>query len=205
LAETTGEVALPAAFAVALPTRPATEPLAPLPGAVNVTTTPLRGLLPASVTFACRVEAKTVLIVAFCGVPPVGTIAEADPARFDSAKLAGVPTPAAAADTVNAPALPFAVKTADVATPAAFVVAVLIPPVNDPLAPLPGAVNVTSTPLTGLLLASLTVATNGAAKAVLIVAFCGVPLVALIDAAAPATLVRAKVAGVAAPAAAPMV
>jgi hypothetical protein len=50
-------------------------------------------------------------------------------------------------------------------------------------------VNVTFTPLNGLPPASFTVATNGAAKAVLIVALCGVPLVAAMDAAAAAVLV----------------
>jgi hypothetical protein len=51
-----------------------------------------------------------------------------------------------------------AVNVTDVATPLAFVVAVFTPPANVPLAPLPGAVNVTVTPETGLLDASLTVA-----------------------------------------------
>jgi hypothetical protein len=44
--------------------------------------------------------AKAVLTVVFCGVPPVAVIADADPVLFVSAKLAGVPTPAAAAVTV---------------------------------------------------------------------------------------------------------
>jgi len=51
-----------------------------------------------------------------------------------------------------------------VATPKALVTAVTVAT----LAPLPGPVNVTVTPLTGLPPASFTVATNGAAKAVLI-------------------------------------
>jgi len=89
------------------------------------------------------------------------------------------------------------VNVAEVATPLAFVVAVLTPPANVPLAPLPGGVNVTTTPLTGLLPASVTVATRGAANAVLIVAFCGVPLVAVTFAAGPAKFVRAKFAEVA--------
>ena len=73
-------------------------------------------------------------------------------------------------------------KTADVAIPLALVVAVFKPPANVPLAPLTGAVNVTSTPLTGLLPASFTVATKGAANAVLIAALCGVPLVVVMEA-----------------------
>jgi hypothetical protein len=90
-----------------------------------------------------------------------------------------------------------AVNTPDVATPLAFVVAVFTPPANVPLAPLAGALNVTTTPLTGLLPASFTVATSGAANAVLIVALCGVPAVATRLAAAPAVLVSEKFAGVA--------
>jgi hypothetical protein len=51
-------------------------------------------------------------------------------------------------------------------------------------------VNVTVAPLTGLPPASFTVATNGFAKAVLIVALWLLPLVAVIDAGDPDTLVR---------------
>src|SRR5438093_1313504 len=71
--------------------------------------------------------------------------------------------------------------------PDALVVAVLAPPENVPLAPLPGAANVTSTPLTGLPKESLTVAWNAVANAVFTVAFCGVPAVAAILAGVPAT------------------
>ena len=85
-----------------------------------------------------------------------------------------------------------AVKTAEVATPLAFVVAVFTPPANVPLAPLAGGVNVTNTPLTGLFPASVTVATNGAANAVFIVAFWPEPLVAVTFAAGPARFVRTK-------------
>jgi hypothetical protein len=83
------------------------------------------------------------------------------------------------------------VKTGDVATPDALVVAVAVfpPPAKVPLAPKPGAANVTLTPLTGFPPASFTVATNGAAKAVLICALCGVPLVAAMDAGGADVLV----------------
>src|SRR5215472_15230330 len=81
---------------------------------------------------------------------------------------------------------------AAVATPDAFVVAVLTPPANVPLAPLVGAVNVTVTPLTGLLKESFTVAWSLTAKAVLTVALCGVPAVAVMLAAAPARFVNEK-------------
>jgi hypothetical protein len=70
-----------------------------------------------------------------------------------------------------------AVKTPDVATPEVLVTAVF-PPVNVPLAPLAGALNVTVTPFAGFP-PEVTVTTNGFAKAVPTVAFCGVPLVTM--------------------------
>jgi len=91
-------------------------------------------------------------------------------------------------------------NTAEVATPLLSVVAVFTPPANVPLAPLDGAVKVTVTPLTALPPLSLTVATRGAAKAVLMVALCGVPLVAAIEAAGPGLFVSEKFAGLATPA-----
>jgi hypothetical protein len=95
-----------------------------------------------------------------------------------------------------------AVKTAEVATPLAFVVAVEVrePPVKVPLAPLAGAVKVTNTPLSGKP-PVVTVATRGAANAVPMAALCGVPLVAVIVSTAGAVLVRLKLAGTEAPAA----
>lgn len=88
--------------------------------------------------------------------------------------------------------MPLAVNTLDVATPLAFVTAVFTPPTNVPLAPLPGGVNVTVRPFSGLLPASVTVATKGAAKAVLICALCPEPLVITIDAAGPERFVSEK-------------
>jgi len=96
-----------------------------------------------------------------------------------------------------------AVNAGDVATPLAFVVAVLmfvLVPAKMPLAPVDGAVNVTITPLTGCDPLSSTVATSGAANAVSMVAVCGVPLVAVIVAGTAAALVRLKLAGVDTPA-----
>src|ERR1700693_2783288 len=87
-----------------------------------------------------------------------------------------------------------AVNAGAVAIPLAFVVAVFTP-ANVPLAPLLGAVNVTVTPLTGLLLASLTMATSGLAKAAVTAALCGDPLDTVIEAGAPAVLVREKLTG----------
>ena len=72
-------------------------------------------------------------------------------------------------------------------------------PLKLALAPVVGAVNVTVTPPTGLLPASRTVACSAVANAVLIAALCGVPAVAVTLAAAPAVLVRLKLAGVATP------
>ena len=91
-------------------------------------------------------------------------------------------------------------NTAAVATPEAFVVAVLTPPANAPLAPLPGAVKVTVTPPTRLPKESLTVACSCTANAVFTVALCGVPAVAAILFAAPARLVIEKLACVPTPA-----
>ena len=78
------------------------------------------------------------------------------------------------------------------ATPVAFVVAVADD--NAALALDPGAANVTVTPLNGLFPASRTVTCSGDTNAVLIAVDCGVPPVAVIEAAAPAVLVSAKVA-----------
>ncbi len=92
-----------------------------------------------------------------------------------------------------------AVKTGAVAMPEAFVTAVLTPPANVPLAPLPGAAKVTVTPLTPLPNESFTVACSCVANAVLIEALCGVPAVAVMLVAAPARLVSEKFAEEATP------
>jgi hypothetical protein len=70
---------------------------------------------------------------------------------------------------------------------------------NSALAPLAGAANVTVTPLNGFPPESFTVAWSAVAKAVLTVALCGVPAVAVILAGA-AVFVRLKLAEVATPA-----
>src|SRR5258706_29502 len=107
--------------------------------------------------------------------PPVET------GRLVSEKFAGVAAPDTDAVTLyGPPAVPLAVKVVAVATPCAFVVAVFTPPANAPLAPLAGAIKVTVAPFTGLFPESFTVAWNGVANAVLIVALCGVPAVAAI-------------------------
>ena len=81
------------------------------------------------------------------------------------------------------------------ATPDAFVATVIVAVLllKIPEAPDPSAVNVTFTPLTGLLPASFTVTANGVAKAVLIVADCGVvPAFAVMLVGGAATLVNEK-------------
>jgi hypothetical protein len=95
------------------------------------------------------------------------------------------------------------VKVGEVAMPLALVVAVavLLPPVNVPLAPEAGAVNVTTTPLVPVP-PVVTVATSGSANAVLTVALCAVPLVAVIVSTATAVFVRPKLAEVRTPGAA---
>jgi hypothetical protein len=194
------DVATPLAFVVAVFTPPTNVPLAPLPGAVNVTTTPLTGLFPASVTVATNGAPNAVLIVALCPDPLVTTTLAAGPAVLVNEKFAEVAPVVLATTLYGPPAVAFAAKVADVATPLAFVVAVFTPPANVPLAPLVGAVNVNTTPLTGLFPESVTVATNGAPNAVLIAVLCPDPLVTATLAAGPIVLVSEKLAGVATPA-----
>jgi hypothetical protein len=88
----------------------------------------------------------------------------------------------------------FAVNDAE-AMPDAFVATVIVAVLllNNPEAPDPGAVNVTFTPLTGLLPASFTVTASGLANAVLIVADCGVvPAFAVIVFGGPTVFVSEK-------------
>src|SRR5207253_2766644 len=100
--------------------------------------------------------------------------------------------PAVAPTLYGPPTVPFAVNVWAVATPEALVVATQVRPPqvppNVPLGPEAGAWNVTFTFGTPTLLASLTVACGLIAKAVLIAALCGVPAVAMIEAATWPTL-----------------
>jgi hypothetical protein len=195
----TADDATPEAFVAAVFTPPAKVPDAPLLGGANDTIAPLTALPPPSFTVTVRRPPNAVLTVALCGVPLVAVIDAAAPAVLVSAKLADVETPATLAVTVKLPAWVLAVNTVDVATPDEFVVAVFAP-ANLPEAPLLGAVNVTVTPLTPLPPEFFTVTTSGLANVVLMVALCGVPLVAVIDATVPAMLVSAKLADVETPA-----
>lgn len=118
---------------------------------------------------------------------------------FVRLKLAGDETPAVEAVTVYAPVVVLAVKTWEVAAPLEFVVSVSVAATGFvakvPLAPVDGAVNVTETPLTGLPLPSVTVATRGLPNATPTTALCPLPLVAVIVAGEDAVFVRLKVAG----------
>ena len=151
-------------------------PDAPVAGAVKTTLTPDSGLLPASFTVTASGFAKAVLMVADCGVvPALATIEAAAPAVLVSEKFTVV-SPVDAADTVyGPPAVALAVNGA-AATPDAFVVTVIVFVLllKVPDAPVEGAVKVTLTPDTGLLPASFTVTASALAKAVLMVADCGV-------------------------------
>lgn len=89
------------------------------------------------------------------------------------------------------PAVAFAVTMPEVATPEAFVTAVM-PPAMVARAPLAGTVKVTVAPETGLLLASSTVAVSTAPKAVLTVVVWPEPLVTAMDAAGPGVFVMPK-------------
>jgi hypothetical protein len=84
-----------------------------------------------------------------------------------------------------------------VALPLASVVtiSVSLPFANQPVASDVGAVNVTTTPLTGFESLSSTVATNGSANAKRMTALCPDPLVAVIVVGTRAVLVRLKLAG----------
>ena len=91
--------------------------------------------------------------------------------------------------------MPLAVKAGAVATPLALVTTLAVAdPLNFPVAPLAGAVNVTVAPLTGLPPLSVTKACNGVANTVLIGAVCGVPPFAWVPATPPVVLVKLKIA-----------
>ena len=110
--------------------------------------TPLSGLPPASLTNTFNGLANGVFTCALCGDPATTVIEPAEPGEFVRLKVAlTAPT---VATTLYCPAVPFAVRIADVAKPEASVLAVFAPPANVALAPLPGTVNVTVELLIGL-------------------------------------------------------
>jgi hypothetical protein len=101
LATNAGAVAMPLAFvgAAAL-LEPENVPVAPLAGAVNVTTTPLTGFPDASFTVACKGVANAVFTLVLCGLPAVAAIDDAPPPVFVSAKAAAAATPGTLAEMV---------------------------------------------------------------------------------------------------------
>jgi hypothetical protein len=129
----------------------ANTPLAPVPGAMNITTAPLTGYWLASTTVATSGAANAVLTVASCRNPLVAVTVAADPDVLVRLKVVVAITPATLAVTVSAPSVPLAVKVVEVATPVASVVSVseFVPFAKVPLAPVDGAVKVTKAPLTG--------------------------------------------------------
>jgi len=160
----------------------ANAPPAPVAGAVKVTDAPLTGFWLASTTVATSGAPNAVLTSASCRDPLVAAIEAGGPEVFVRLKLVVAVTPATVAVTTSAPMVPLAVNTDDVATPLALVVSVSVYEAleaNVPLAPAVGAVKVTNAPLTGDP-PIVTVATSGAANAVLSAVLCGVPLVAAI-------------------------
>src|SRR5262245_31003978 len=100
--------------------------------------------------------------------------------RLFKLKRAGGTDPPKLAVARYAPALPLAVNVGAVATPEPLVMAIAVVwlPGNVPLGPLAGTENVTATPLTGLLVESLTVACKEVPKLVLTSALCELPPVA---------------------------
>ena len=166
----------------------------------NVTITPETALLLPSFTVACNAVPKAVVIGVDCVAPPLTEINVGALAVFVRLYVSVVPAmPAAVAVTVYDPAVALAVAVTP-ATPDASVVAVSAD--NVAVAP-PDAgttTNVTTTPETGLLLPSFTVACNAVPKVVVIgVVWVEAPVTDTVD-AAPAVFVKLNVNCVAKPA-----
>jgi hypothetical protein len=173
--------------------------------AVNVTTTPLTGLLAASRTVTdgtLPAAVRTVPTVAVCDVatPAVGTMFCDVAAVLVPEKVIGVAMPLPVATTVfGLPAAMPSVHVESDAMPLAFetTVAALVGVIEPAAAPAPPdavSVNVTLKPDTGLLFASRTI-TDGAAIAAPTVPLCDVALFATKLLATPATPVAVKVTG----------
>jgi hypothetical protein len=93
-------VSVSVAFPLAkVPLATGVPPLAGI-GAVNVTTAPLIGLLPLSVTVATSGAANAALIAALCPLPLVAAILAGEPVVFVRVKAAPVNTPEIVAVTV---------------------------------------------------------------------------------------------------------
>jgi hypothetical protein len=79
---------------------PLNAALAPVPGAVNVTVTPLSPFPPESFTVAASAVPKAVPSAVLCGVPPVAAMLAAAPVLLVKLKLAPPLTPLTVAVTV---------------------------------------------------------------------------------------------------------
>lgn len=126
-------------------------PLAPVAGAVKVTTTPPTGLLPLSKTVTEK-GGKAELMAALGDAGLVSLIVAGAEIVFVRLNVATAAAPGAEAVTVYAPAIAFAVKLAGVAMPSELVVAVLVADdvsEKTPLGPVVGALKVTTIPVAG--------------------------------------------------------
>lgn len=170
-------------------------PLAPFVGAAKLTVTFGTGFPPQSATVAPRFVANAVFTIVVCGVPADGETVLGAPTVIVSAKVAGVATPLTDPETLKLPKMQLAVNVDAVAIPEEFVVAVVLapPPAKVPLAPEPGALNVTVTPGTGLLAASFTMAARFVPKATPACVVCGVPAFGWTDAGTWVTVTESGV------------
>src|SRR5262249_18646137 len=154
-------------------------PLAPLPGTVNSTVTPPTGLPNSSSTLAFN--GKKALVTGADCLSPANTARLAGaPAVFVKLNSAGSRRPVLALTRDGPPARVLGWKADEVAMPTSLVLTTSVspPPTKVPLGSLGpplGAVNVTSTPRTGLPLASVTRAWSGA-NSMSTVARCGLVL-----------------------------
>jgi hypothetical protein len=163
-------------FTSVLAGEPVTVAEAPLAGGVNVTLTPETGFPLASLTSATSGLANDAPTVALWLLPPLTTMVVALPVE---------------ATTEYVPAAVPAVAVT-VARPDASVVAGDVANVAD--GPVPGAAKVTDAPGTGFPSASSTSATSDPANVAPTVALCGLPLLTITVAGAPAVFVRLKLA-----------
>jgi hypothetical protein len=177
-------------FTSVLAGEPVTVAEAPLAGGVNVTLTPETGFPLASLTSATSGLANDAPTVALWLLPPLTTMVVGAPATFVSANVADVALPVEATTEYVPAAVPAVAVT--VARPDASVVAGDVANVAD--GPVPGAAKVTDAPGTGFPSASSTSATSDPANVAPTVALCGLPLLTITVAGAPAVFVRLKLA-----------
>lgn len=176
-------VAMPLAFV----TTDVGDTVPPPLAIANVTVVPLTTLPKASVTFTLGGAATFVLTVADCVVLDCAAMVTATPAVPVALNVTGLPVrPDTVAVTLFAPAVVPTVHELSVAIPLALVTTLVDEMLPPPLA----MANVTVTPLTALLPASVTSTLGGAATFVLTVADCVVVEFAASVVAAPAATVN---------------